>query len=780
MAACSQEELIPSESVQNVSKGIVFETAEGVTRGELAQGEDEKYNFNWYAEFDKVNLYASNVEGQSAAFGGNNTTGAGVAGSKFTGSLTPAVYKATTSGARGLFTANSDEDWISFKNSGKVVAIATYPTTTTINTVEATDEKVKVDGTEIYVTKEVKSVKINTAVAATQNVVFDYVNAPMLSITEGKREARHQSVSEKMPLDFVRVYPVVRFTGAAVNDSYNNDLGNLKFITLTSKGNTSGKFKLEAQNLAGNTVYKNSDNTITSVDAASNTVTVNVTDGKWTSDKSVYMSILPVKNEAVNTDDATKKMQLADNMVITYEYDKITLNKTITTGTTGWTQPNSIVKAPVLNIAEEYKYIVTKGDVGVDRKLIVNSGNFPTIYTKGTKNYIIWDDANSESLNVDGKNGDERVVEITNINKIEVRNDVNTLGKDQFASINKFTNLKELAIKNNTTKLTNNAFAGLASLETIELTNVNEIEYTNNDKDKNKPINSTSLKNVIMPAFDFSASVNLTKSILNVGVLEKLNMKGVASMKKAYPKEGMSLMGYTKLTEVTVQDGVILGPESFKGCTALSTVIGKVALKGYSEFQDCSSLAKINLSECVAIPEYAFSGATALKEIKVNGDNVAPVTIGVNAFYGATSLKNIDLTKTTTIGAGAFSGCTALEGVANTAKGIFELVVNATTVGKEAFKNTNIEYIMFSNLNKVEFNLLSLTSILKEVKFAQKVTFADEVYAPTEATISTFGNSSEITLFVNPEQETLANKLVVTNSKGQKVNVTFKTIIKEE
>lgn len=778
MAACSQEELIPSESVQNVAKGIVFETTEGVTRGELAQGEDGKYNFNWYAEFDKVNLYASNVKGQSAAFGGDNTTGAGVADSKFT-AFAPAVYKATTSGARGLFTANSDQDWISFKNSGKVVAIATYPTTTTINKVDATDEKVKVDGTEIYVTKEVKSVKINTTVEATQNVVFDYVNAPMLSITEGKREARHQSVSEKMPLDFVRVYPVVRFTGAAVNDSYNKDLGNLNSITLTSKGNTSGDYVLSAQNLAGTAVYENSKNKISDESATSSSITVNVTDGKWTSDKSVYMSILPVTNVAVNSKDAKKTMQLADNMTITYEYDNITLIKTIATGSTGWTEPNSIVKAPVLNIAEEYKYIVTKGDAGVDRKLIVNSGNFPTIYTKDSKNYIIWDDANSQSLNVDGKNGDERVVEITNIDKIEVRNDVNTLGKDQFTSINKFTNLKELAIKNNTTKLTYNAFAGLSSLQTIELTNVNEIEYTNNDDKKNKPINSTSLKNVIMPAFDFSASVNLTKSILNAGVLEKLNMKGVASMKKAYPKEGMSLMGYNKLTEVTVQDGVILGPESFKGCTALSTVNGKVALKGYSEFQNCSSLAKINLSECVAIPEYAFSGATALKEIKVNGANVAPVTIGVNAFYGATSLKNIDLTKTTTIGAGAFTGCTALEGVANTAKGIFELVVNATTVGKEAFKNTNIEYINFSNLNKVEFNLLSTTPRLKEVKFTQKVTFADEVYADTEATISTFGNSSELTLFVDPEQETLANQLVVTNSKGKKVNVTFKTIIKE-
>lgn len=318
--------------------------------------------------------------------------------------------------------------------------------------------------------------------------------------------------------------------------------------------------------------------------------------------------------------------------------------------------------------------------------------------------------------------------------------------------------------------MTYNAFAGLASRQTIELTNVNEIEYTNNDNKKNMPINSTSLKNVIMPAYDFSASVNLTKSILNAGVLEKLNMKGVASMKKAYPKEGMSLMGYTKLKEVTVQDGVILGPESFKGCTALNKVNGKVALKGYSEFQNCSSLAKINLSECVAIPEYAFSGATALNEIKVNGENVAPETIGVNAFYGATSLKNIDLTKTTTIGAGAFTGCTALEGVENKAKGIFELVVNATTIGANAFKGcTEIRYIQFVNLEKVEAGILNGTNIV-ELKFAKVITFANGVDADT------FGNHAGTTLFINPAQAYVANTLKVNNISP----VVFKTIVEEE
>ena len=200
---------------------------------------------------------------------------------------------------------------------------------------------------------------------------------------------------------------------------------------------------------------------------------------------------------------------------------------------------------------------------------------------------------------------------------------------------------------------------------------------------------------------------------------------------------------------------------------------------GYSEFENCNNVNNINLSDGTNIPEYSFKGAASLSNLYANGSPVVPSTIGASAFEGATNLYKINLSATTTIGEAAFKNCTKLEGVYDSNKQIYTLDVNATTIGASAFEGTNLQYVKFANLTTVNKNLLKATGRMAQMKFAQKVTFADDVYADSEASISTFGNSTNVTLFVNPEQETLANKLIVKNSKGKTVNVTFKTIIKE-
>lgn len=785
MTACTQEELIPNDAIQGMAKGIVFESnpTSSETRGELTQEADGNYYFDWYAEFDKVNVYASNVMGQNAPYGGENSTGKGVANAEFDNDdLTPAVYKATTSGSRGLFTANSDEDWISFNNNAeKVVAIATYPLNTTIKSVDAEKESryESWGGYICDVTKKVKKVVLNTTVAAHQRTAFNYVSAPMLSITETNKEARHQSVSEKMPLDFYRIYPVIRFTGKPGNDSYNYDLGKLLSITLKSNGATNGDYRLSAQQLAGTADYRHDNNTISNVTNTSTSVTVNINPNEpaWTSDKSVYMSILPVKMQGAHKNNANDKCQLADNLTITYEYENITLVKNTPSGTNGWTEINKVYPAPVLDIANEYKYIVTKGNAGEGRKLIVNSDNLPSI----TDGYILWNDAYSEEYNHDkSSNGSkEKVVAISNITEIEVRSGANVINAEGFKNLRNYANLKKLSIKNNTTVLTKNALQGLSNLESLELTNVNNVEYDVRYTDWNRPVETAKLTTVIMPSYDFSTSVNLTQAILGApgaSVLQTLDMRGVESMKQIYPKEGMTLMNYANLKKVTVQDGVILGPEAFKGCVKLTTVNGKVFLGGYSEFENCASVNSINLSDGTNIPEYSFKGATALTSIKANGVNIAPQTIGISAFQDATSLVNINLGNTTTIGANAFNGCTSFKGVHDNNKQIWTLDVNAATIGASAFASTMVQYVKFANLTTVESNLLKDAGKLTQLKFAKIVSFSSDAYTYAG---TTFGTSGNITLFVNPGQETEANKLKVKYSNKADKDVTFKTIVKE-
>lgn len=794
MASCSQEELIPNEAAQNaVVKGIVFETgapAQDETRGELHYSEASgKYHFGWYAEHDKINIYATNVVAQkiigvTGQDGSGNDIIENIANADAKGVLStqnttdwynitsicqPAVYRSTTSGARGFFTANSDQDWISFNlnNSQKVMAVATYPTSTILAEVRVKGNRAYESGWKYY-TDQIDWAKINATVPNEQKGVFDYVSAPMYSISEGTRANRYESVGEKISLGFKRAFPVIKFSGVANNDTYNNDLGNLVSIKLTSNGGNKDGYSFGPRQLAGNATYQTNNNATTNITGASNVVTVNISDGKWTSNKAVYMAILPVKNEGVKSDSSRKN--IPDNMMIEYEYQNITLRYPLE-APNAWTTPNQVVEAPALDIAAKYPYIVTKGAAGNERKLIVNTGALPAIYNVGGTNYIIWDDANSVTqwLNNDLKN--QKVIPVANVTEIEVRSGANVIDGNGYGNIRNYTNLKTLRIKNNTTTLVRNALNGLNSLETLELTNVTNVEYNNGDT----PVDVGGLKNVYMPAYDFSQRVNLTKAILGAD-LEVLDMRGVASMKQVYPKEGMTLMNYTNLQNVTVQDGVILGPEAFKGCAQLTRVNGKVFLDGYSEFEGCANVNYINLSDGTKIPEYSFKGAAALTSIKANGVNIAPQTIGISAFQGATALENINLGSTTTIGANAFNGCTNFKGVYDNNKQIWTLDVNAATIGASAFESTAVQYVKFSNLNKVEGNLLNGASDLTQLKFAKTITFAEGAYNNAG---TTFGTSGNITLFVNPGQETEANKLKVKYSNKVVKDVTFKTIVKE-
>lgn len=778
MASCSQDELIPNDVAQNAAvKGIVFETgapAQDETRGELHYSEESgKYHFGWYAEHDKINIYATNVLANET-----NTDGKGLLTNNVTNTNwqeinaandIPAVYRSTTSGARGFFTAASDKDWVTFdlNNRKKVMVVATYPTeTTSLDYVRLKNESYW-DGSQWkYYTDRIDWIRLKALVSDVQNGVFDYISAPMYSISEGTQGQRYESVGEKVALSFKRAFPIIKFSSVANNDTYNNDLGNLKSIVLTSKGGNKDDYSFGSRDLAGKVTYQTNTNSIVKKANGVNQVTVNINDGRWTHDKAVYMAILPVTNVGRKSNGATKN--IPDNMMIEYNYQNITLRYPLE-APNAWTTPNQVVEAPALDIADVYKYIVTTGDNGEGRKLIVNSGNLPSI----TDGYILWDDKFGTEYNHDrsGNGSKERVVAISKITEIEVRSGANAIDGNGYENIRNYTNLKTLRIKNNTNTLVRNALYNLSNLETLELTNVTNVEYNNGDT----PVNLSKLKNVYMPAYDFSQRVNLTKAILGAQ-LEELDMRGVASMKQVYPKEGMTLMNYVNLRKVTVQDGVILGPEAFKGCTSLTTVSGKVFLGGYSEFENCPKVNNINLSDGTNIPEYSFKGAEKLTSIKANGANIAPQTIGISAFQGAIALENINLSNTTTIGTNAFNGCKNFKGVYNDSKQIWTLDVNATTIGASAFEGTAVQYVKFANLTNVESNLLKDAFALIQLKFAKTVTFSSDAYTNAG---STFGTSEGITLFVNPAQATEANKLKVQKKNSADKYVTFKTIVKE-
>lgn len=196
--------------------------------------------------------------------------------------------------------------------------------------------------------------------------------------------------------------------------------------------------------------------------------------------------------------------------------------------------------------------------------------------------------------------------------------------------------------------------------------------------------------------------------------------------------------GCTKLVTLNLPENLgALGSYAFKGCKALTTVnfvanakfitpettegstdpapaaydpAGLVTTIGDGAFMDCTSLTTITLPYFIArIGNSAFENCTALATFTTmdgaDSKTAALRTIGDRAFFGNTSLNNVDVNTTkgvNTIGVSAFENCGQLatinlsgvtrfvEGVFRNAEALKSVTMSANAsiyVGQEAFRN---------------------------------------------------------------------------------------------
>jgi hypothetical protein len=227
-------------------------------------------------------------------------------------------------------------------------------------------------------------------------------------------------------------------------------------------------------------------------------------------------------------------------------------------------------------------------------------------------------------------------------------------------------------------------------------------------------------------------------------------MSGVTSMKATFPNEGFTLDNFTKLSKVTVKEGLVVGASAFKGCTSLETIANAVSLEGASAFEG-SAIKSIKLTNTV-IPVNAFKNATALTKVtNASGATLYPTEVNNGAFEGAIALTYLDLSSTTYVGENAFKGATSyLGGYKDDTKGLNLLYVDATEVGANAFNGTKVTYVEFTKLTKLTEGMLNVSG-LKEVKFKEVLATPAK---DAKLTKSPFGTVSTATLFLNPKQGT--------------------------
>ena len=129
-----------------------------------------------------------------------------------------------------------------------------------------------------------------------------------------------------------------------------------------------------------------------------------------------------------------------------------------------------------------------------------------------------------------------------------------------------------------------------------------------------------------------------------------------------------------------------LPDRAFRGCTALREVKlpDDVRVIGEYAFVYCVALTAVNLSQVTRIDGSAFYECTSLAELAT--DNVT--AIDENAFWGCTSLQTLKIPKCTRFGYYIVTGCSSLTRIEATAAGNFVYIDDAgRTITETVFQN---------------------------------------------------------------------------------------------
>ena len=195
-----------------------------------------------------------------------------------------------------------------------------------------------------------------------------------------------------------------------------------------------------------------------------------------------------------------------------------------------------------------------------------------------------------------------------------------------------------------------------------------------------------------------------------------------------------------KLKTVILKACNTIEQRAFVNCTNLISVgeTASVISIGYSAFENCSNLTKVDLPKITTIESSAFEG-TGLKDITLP----ATEEIKSSAFRNCSNLTKVDLPKVTTIGGSAFEGTglkditlpateeigySAFENCSNLTKVDLPKV---TTIESSAFKGTGLEEITLPATKEIANNAFKNCSNLTKVDLPKVTTIGESAFEGT-------------------------------------------------
>lgn len=744
-ASCTEDEFDSFATQNGQTQGITFTAEAPVTKIQWDETETSYVPF-WYAEQDRIAIYGIGVlsnSGNPIPSSGNGDSWDEIVKGSYK------IYKATQSEKIGKFTATADNQTLHFNGDKEARFVGLYPETVLAEW-NASAKGLKISG-------------LPTLDIQTQETTKGYnKNVMMYSLSTASKVNDYDAVGENASLSFQRPFSALVLSTDNANEYTTGDaplFGKLEKVEVEAKGYTPAQGdKIEPSELTiANNDYLVVD-TLTNeatfvadpAGARASKVTLNIgTAGLGWSDDALAVT-------AINNVDRSQTFAKAgkdETIEITWTFENIVLKQSLNTQNS-W---KGFVETPKLDIAS-YDYLVTnKGE------LLVLNGNFKDIFDKDGK--IAWD------------NGAVDKTTITNIiSKV-------ALSDAELAMLQGFSGLKKLTLAENT-EIPANTFsetqAGqITDLNLPKVTKVAQKFIANNASKA-----FSNLVNLSMPAYEFEDDV-VNKAFFNDNVkatLASLDMSGVRSMLPQFGIERtLSFEDYTSLAEVTVQDGMVVSPSGFAGCTALATVNGAVDVTNAPKAFSMASNSANNVLKSIEvtgteIPSYAFYYCTALETIEYKGAQLAPTVVG-DAGLAVTAIKYMDLSKLTSLGEKAFKMTKIISSNKNTTY----LEVGAAEIPAEAFSGcAGLKMVKFTNATTITGDkVFENATTLIQVKFLKVVSLG----SGTDFTNVFGGKEGSIDLWVNPEQSGVNGlnwTLEYINGKNvETVKYTFKSIQKK-
>lgn len=768
-ASCADDMLEPNNGFQaSNEKGITFQVVDDATRGMI---DTDKTAF-FFAEKDRVNIWAIN-----AKLNGTPTA--------TTWSSTPdmATYKATRSKGNPNFTSVDDQSLLEFKGTSLAQFFVAYPIGQTVSAATANN----VTTFTVTPNQDLSSQDMNGISGSNtkgynnidERLMYDFATAQTTNDVKGV----NASVGEKVDLSFHSPLSTIFFSCSDL-DTYEGTLGQLNSITFSSEYSalvptvaeanyqiTAGdlvtigndtylrdqvkpKFKTvdgvvkfdgyekasataQTTTLAVGSAYATAADQFTFKSDTKNmelkkqtpgivrrSATLNV-NGIIAQGQEMALFVLPVEH-TVNT---------PETYTIAYKFANVDLSypRTVTTSFTahaGWTPFK-------LNIAKEFPYLLTKGNNGSGRTLIVNSSTLKSIFDTNGK--VKWTDTYATGA-----------VPVADITKVIIGGYVEDFDDDDWTKLNTLTATTELTINNLSGKeLKNvNGLDNLTSLRAPFVTSVAKDAFDSGVASGLQVLDlrsvQTSFKKQAGATFDVLTDLNLAAYNFQTGdpeteispeaffnddtksTLQTVDLSSVTSLSPTFGYDRDILFtDYDALTTIKLNpSGTIISSNEFMDCDALATINGAVKFStATSAFEGCGALDTVYVQSPVlgemVIPANAFKDS-GVKFVIDNATQVqvVPTSIGAKAFQGNTAIDKINLTQAIKIGESAFDGATAFEGLGR--NHVVTLIVDE--VKANTFNGTMIQRFQLINATKIGQNSLNANAnYLKQIKFMKKL-----------------------------------------------------------